>query len=72
MNEQARVPKKKSGDTTIPREGVSAQESEGGFQISPDSASPSVNDGTVAGSSSLPVKTPIIYFPECGLLMSPY
>lgn len=71
MDEEAtkllREPKKELDDATNSGDGFFGQESEGGFQISPDSTSPSTKDSIVACSSSLPLASPGIYIQEWGL-----
>lgn len=68
MDEEAtelpREPKKEVEDATNPGDGVFEQDSEGGFQITFDSASPLAKLSTVASSSSVTLATPDIYIPE--------
>lgn len=60
-------PKKEPEGATNLGEGVSMKDLDGGFQISPDSASPSMQDNILTGSSSLPLVALGIYIQEWGL-----
>lgn len=70
--EPPREPKKNLEDVTSPGEGVFEQESDGGFQIAPNFASPSAKDNTVTCSSSIPLASPGIYIPKWESLKNPF